>query len=61
MTRMTKNRRLVLMTGHRGRKRDWEWHNYNGVRYLAFGIASPTVHHWWAFYIWIYFTMGRKS
>lgn len=34
-----------------------EWHNYDGVRYFNLTIGNPTVHHRWAFQVWLYFTL----
>jgi hypothetical protein len=38
-----------------------EWHNHNGVRYFNLTVGNPKVHAKWAFSLWIYFTLGRRT
>lgn len=61
--------RVLLMNGQRSAGRHiagpvfatTEWHNHNGVRFFNLTVGNPKVHARWAFQLWIYFTLGRRT
>lgn len=46
-------RGVSIFTRNCGRRFEWEWYSYNGVRWLCFGWTSPVRHAWWALTIYI--------
>ena len=48
--------KLLIFRRQRSKRIGYEWHNYNGVRYLNVWWGSPTDHKWWAMNVYLYLT-----
>lgn len=52
-------RRLYVHRKYRAARFEFEWHNYDAIRFVTVGVASPQHHRWWATMVTFYVSRGR--